>query len=254
MDPYLERHWHPVHTQLVGGASRALNRQLPADLVARPEEQVGIEVDDGRSTQYRRLVEPDTRVFEALPSGRTAADTLVAPFKLVVADEPVTERFVRVLTAAGEQLVTVIEFVSPSNKLGDGAAAFLAERREMLDAGVNWVEIDLVRRGNWRRLLAPHACPRGAVSEYRATARLATEPAAVYVYPMPLRHRLPPVPIPLRRDDPPLALDVQRLVTDAYADDRYGQTLDYAAELLPALPPDDAAWADGLLRSAGRRP
>ena len=255
MDPYLERHWLPVHTQLVGAASRALNRRLPADLVARPQERVGIEAEDGEGSPpgYRRLVEPDTRVFDRSESEGAAGGTLTAPFKLVLSDEPVTERFVRVLTAAGERLVTVIEFVSPTNKAGDGADAFLAKRQERLDARVNWVEIDLVRRGNWRRLLSPHACPQRAVTEYRATVRLATEPAAVYVYPMPLRQPIVPVPIPLREADPPVPLDVQQLLADTYADDRYGETLDYARDPDPPLSPDDAAWADGLLRAAGRR-
>ena len=253
MDPYLERHWLPVHAQLVTGASRLLNRQLPPDLVARPEERLSVEVDEGGPVGSRRTVLPDTRVFEPSASDRAGAATVAAPFKLVLQDDPVPERSVHILTATGERLLTVIEFVSPTNKLGEGAEAFLAKRDEMRDAGVNWVEIDLVRRGNWRRLLAPHACPRDAVTEYRATARLAAEPAAVYVYPLPLRQPLVAVPIPLRVDDPPLPLDVQRLVADTYADDRYGQTLDYAADLTPPLSPADAAWADGLLRAAGRR-
>ena len=254
MDPYLELHWQPVHAQLVAGASRLLNRQLPSDLVARPEERLGVEVDEGGPTYTSRVVLPDARVFEPDPSESGSTSTMVAPFKLVLAGEPVAERFVRILGDRGERLVTVIEFVSPTNKLGEGADAFLAKREEMLAGGVHWVEVDLVRRGNWRRLLAPHVCPADAVSTYRATVRLANESASVYVYPMPLRNRLVSVPIPLRSEDAELLFDVQRLVNDTYADDRYGRTLDYAADLTtPPLPADDAAWADALLRAAGRR-
>jgi hypothetical protein len=253
MDPYLERHWQPVHVQLVSGASRLLNRRLPADLVARPEERLAVEVDAGGPMFMRRTVLPVARVFEPSASDVGGTATLIAPFKLVLESEPVKERFVRILTAAGERLVTVIEFVSPTNKIGEGLDTFVAKRDEMLDAGVNWVEIDLVRRGNWRRLLAPYACPADGVPEYRATVRLAAEPAAVYVYPLPLRCPLPPVPIPLRATDAELPLDVQRLVSDAYVDDRYGETLNYTTPLDPPLAPDDAAWADALLRAAGRR-
>jgi hypothetical protein len=254
MDPYLERHWLPVHTQLVGTASRALNRQLPSDLVARPEEHLAVEVDEGGPLQYRRrLVVPDARVFESPASDASGATALVAPFKLVLENEPAKERSVRILSDGGERLLTVIEFVSPTNKTGEGADLFVAKRDELLDGGVNVVEIDFVRRGNWRRLLEPHLCPRDAVSTYRATVRIAGEPSAVYVYPMPLRAPLPPVPIPLRETDEPVVLDVQRLVAEVYADDRYGYTLDYTVEPSPPLPPDDAAWADELLRAAGRR-
>ncbi len=176
MDPYLERHWQAVHTQTVGGASRALNRQLPADLVARPEERLGIEADEAGPSHYRRLVAPDTRAFEPQASAAARVGTFVAPFTLLLTSEPVTERFVRVLTVGDERLITVIEFVSPGNKRGDGAEALLAQRDEMLDSGVNWVEVDLVRRGNWRRLLAPHVCPPEGVAAYRYTVRLGGSP------------------------------------------------------------------------------
>jgi len=254
MDPYLERHWQPVHAQLVTGASRQLNRRLPPGLVARPEQRLGVEVDEGGPTYIRREVVPDARVFEPVPSDVGGTAVAVAPFKLVLDTEPAVERFVRILTVEGERLVTIIEFVSPTNKIGEGAEAFLAKRAEMLDGGVNWVEVDLVRRGNWRRLFAPYACPADAVSEYRAIVRLAAEPSAVYVYPFPLRVRLPPVPIPLRSGDARTELDVQRLVADTYVDDRYGETVDYTRDPDPPLPPADAAWADELLRAAGRRP
>ncbi len=38
MDPYLERRWKPIHTMLIAEAVRAIQPQLPADLVALPEE------------------------------------------------------------------------------------------------------------------------------------------------------------------------------------------------------------------------
>ena len=258
MDPYLERHWQAVHTQLVAGASRALNEMLPADLVARPEERLAVEVgDDG---PVRRVFVPDARVFGAFEStGAGAAEAgtataVLAPFKLVLESEPVTQRFVRVLADGGERLLTVIEFVSPSNKAAEGADAFVAKREELLTGGVHVVEIDLVRRGNWRRLLEPHLCPRDAVSEYRATVRLASEPDAVYVYPLSMRAPLQPVPVPLRPSDPAVNLDLHGLVRQTYAADRYGRTISYAADPDPPLSPADAAWADGLLRAAGRRP
>ncbi len=254
MDPYLERHWLPVQTQRVGTASPALNRRLPSDLVARPEEHLAVEVDeDGPVQSRRRLVVPDARVFESPASEASGATAVVAPFKLVLEREPAKERSVVILSDGGERLLTVIEFVSPTDKTGEGADLFVAKRDDLLNGGVNVVEIDLVRRGNWRRLLEPHLCPRDAASTYRATVRIAVEPSAIYVYPMPLRSVLPPVPIPLRESDEPLPLDLRQLVADVYADDRYGYTLDYTGEPSPPLAPDDAAWADALLRAAGRR-
>ena len=254
MDPYLERHWQPFHTQLVGAASRSLNEVLPADLVARPEERLGVELDDAGLLDVRRFCVPDARVFDTSMAEAEGATAVLAPFKLVLDSEPVTQRSVRILAADGERLLTVIEMVSPSNKQSEGADAFIAKREELLNGGVNVVEIDLVRRGNWRRLLEPHLCPRDAVSDYRATVRLAAEPSALYVYPMSMRFPLQPVPVPLRASDPTVTLDIDRLVRDTYAADRYGRTIDYTRDPDPPLSPADAAWADGLLRAAGRRP
>ena len=66
---------------------------------------------------------------------------------------------------------------------------------------------------------------------------------------MPLRQRLPVLPIPLRQHERPIPLDLQALLDHAYAAGRYDDT-DYRAELDPALPAEDAAWAAELLKTA----
>ena len=164
-----------------------------------------------------------------------------------------TERFIRIIEAGSERLVTVIEFVSPTNKRGDGLRAFRAKRSELLRSGVNFVEVDLVRAGDWRALLRPQVCPRNAVSPYRVTVRLPDEPEAAYLHPVWLRDVLPEVTVPLRRDDPPVRLALQKLIDQAYGNGRYARRLDYRRPLDPPLDAEAAAWAEGLLRAAGRR-
>src|SRR5258708_743513 len=99
MHPYLEPHWLDVHAALVIEARRARNRTLPPGLVARVEERVAIESEEDVS----RRAGPDVRVFSP------------GPYRLVVELDPIIERFIRVLDEAGE-LITVIEFISPTNK------------------------------------------------------------------------------------------------------------------------------------------
>ena len=251
MDPYLERHWLDVHTSLVGEARRALNRSLPPGLVARAEERVAVEADNATL----RRIGPDVRVFQ--PSTADADDgsggiVIEAPYKLVVEQDPILERFIRILDEDGE-LVTVIEFVSPTNKVPPGLEKYRDKRGELLGAGVHVVEIDLVRAGDWRALLRPQACPPEAVSPYRAIVRTTGRRPAAYLFPIGLRHRLPDVPIPLRPTDVPVPLPLQALFEAVYNDGRYHQTIDYARPLDPPLDPADAAYADDLLRSAGRR-
>ena len=153
----------------------------------------------------------------------------------------------------GERLVTVVEFVSPTNKIGRGLDAFVAKRDALLAGGVNFVEVDLVRTGDWPRVPGPHVCPARAVSTYRAVMRVPTDPLAAYLHPIPLAEPLPTIRVPLRPDDPPADLPLQPLFAEAYRNGRYERTIDYRLESDPPPEGEDAAWADNLLRSAGRR-
>jgi len=252
MDPYLEPHWRDVHTSLVKDARDALNRQLPDDLVASAEERVAIEGDEADE----RALSPDVRILEPQSSAEADAQpgafAVAAPLRLLAQVEPLTERFIRVIETGTERLITVIEFVSPTNKRGAGLAEFRAKRGELLAAGVNFVEFDLVREGNWRALLRPHACPARGVSPYRVTVRIPSDPGAVYLYPLSLRERLPSIAIPLRPRDPEVRLDLQELVDLAYVNGRYARRLDYSKPLKWPLAADDAAWAADFLGRGGR--
>ncbi len=170
-----------------------------------------------------------------------------APYKLVVEVEPATERFIRILRSDDGRLITVIEMISPANKLG-GLEQYLQKRAELLFGGVHVVEIDLVRRGNWRTLIRPHVCPPEAVSAYRATVRLGGGRVA-YLYPMPLRHRLPELTIPLRPGDKQVLLDLQSLFQRAREIGGYDRGIDYREPPDPPLADEDAAWAKGLMRT-----
>lgn len=255
MDPYLERHWLDVHASLITSSRNALNARLPEDLIARAEERVDVEAAPRDALgRGRRKVGPDVRVFETVsdgtapPGGGTAV--AIAPYRLELLDDPVTERYIEIIDVrGGEKLITVIEFVGPTNKT-DGLPAFVRKRNELLSGGVNFVEIDLVRAGDWERLLRPHGCPPEAFS---AVFRFPGDSTTAYLHPMPLRQALPTINIPLRPGDQPCELPLQPLIDDAYKNSRYGSTIDYRRPCEPPLEDEDAAWVDELLRKAGRR-
>ena len=69
---------------------------------------------------------------------------------------------------------------------------------------------------------------------------------------MPLRERLPAVRIPLRQSDDDVPLELQPLIERAYDYGAYDD-IDYHRDPEPPLGPEDAAWADQLLRSKGLR-
>ena len=253
MDPFLEPHWPDVHGSMVMSSRDSLNEQLPADLVASAEERVAIESETGPD----RVFLPDIRIVEPPARGIGIAESpsadVEAPYRLLAQIDPLTERFIKIIEVGTERLVTIIEVVSPTNQRGEGLSAFRAKRAELLVSGVNFVEVDLNRSGDWKALLRPHISPPSADTPYRATFRIPSDPAATYLQPIGLRDRLPSISIPLRRGDPKVRIDLQALVDHAYSSGRYHLRLDYAKPCEPALEGDDASWAAELLRQAGKR-
>jgi hypothetical protein len=54
MNPFFEQHWRDAHTMLIGCLHDALQERLPADLVARAEEEaVAIGADAGPAPTVR---------------------------------------------------------------------------------------------------------------------------------------------------------------------------------------------------------
>lgn len=82
--------------------------------------------------------------------------------------------------------------------------------------------------------------------------RRSGQPDTVAVYRIPMRERLPVINVPVRETDVDLALDPQLVLDPCYANGRYDD-LDYNAQLQLPLDPAAAAWAEELLRAAGRR-
>ena len=254
MDPYLEQFWGDVHHRLITYAGDQLQAQLPKDLRARMEERVFVETDDGP----HRSIYPDVHVVEkgrkpseSQPEARIAT---AEPLIIHLADEPVTQGLLEIVeVGSGNRIVTVIEFLSPSNKLpGEGQDLFLQKRREVQQAGASFVEIDLTRHGR-RTLAVPEGrIPRSHRTTYQVCVTRGWRPKKYEVYRAPLDGPLPTIAVPLRETDADVALDLQALVDLCYKNGRYGD-IDYAADPVPPLEAPDVTWANDLLQSAGRR-
>ena len=256
MDPYLEGQWREVHHNLISFAQAELQSRLPGDLRARIGERVFVESLSGG----QRGIFPDVYVVERptphVSSATTGGGVLMAePFIVTLSDDPVTQGYIEIREAgSGGRIITVIEFVSPTNKLsGAGRSQYLQKQEECLSAGINLVEIDLIRRGEWVLSVPESSIP----SELRATYQICVcrgpFPNKREVYSAPLRERLPAIPIPLREDEPDVPLDLQALIDRCYQQGNYGVDIDYQAEPEPPLGEADARWADELLRQAARR-
>jgi hypothetical protein len=255
MDPYLEQHWLDVHSRLIIYACDQLQGGLPADLFARVEERVYLEKDGTE----KRSMHPDVRVVEHGRRGRTAVAVkgeidITEPFVIHLDHEPITETFIEIRDAgSGNRVVTVIEFLSPTNKVrGRGQKLYRKKQRELESAGVSLVEVDLVRAGKRVFSVPTKAIPKNIRTPYQVIVRRGWDWMTAEVYALPLRERLPAFRIPLRETDRDIALNLQALIDQCYVNGRY-DTIDYQVDADPPLEGHDAEWADALLRAAGKR-
>lgn len=254
MDPYLEAHWGDVHHSLVQYARDALQPGLPPALVARVEERVFVEREAGTG---RRVI-PDVRIAQLhrTSSGpmelREGGTAVAEPEVFEVLEEEIAEGYLEIRERDGSRVITVIEFLSPANKAGGvGQQKYLEKQGQVLHSDASLVEIDLVRSGQCVLALAPNQPPLASPFEHLACISPGWRRTRRELYRMPLRERLPALPIPLRQHDARFILELRSLVDLAYAAGRY-DVLDYSADPDPPLPPADAAWAADLLRRAGR--
>jgi hypothetical protein len=259
MDPYLERYWGDVHHSLIQYTRDALQPGLPGDLRARVEERVFLETEP----TLIRLIVPDVHLAEVVQGQRTAlAETRVAeaggvsvaePLVFEVRTEAVTEGYLEIRERDGGKVITVVEFLSPANKLGGvGQQKYLEKQEEVLRSDASLVEIDLLRVGRRVLALAQDDIPPAERGHYLACVSPGWHRSRRELFPMPLRVRLPVLPIPLRQNERPVTLDLQALLEQTYSFGRYDD-IDYRAELDPPLPAEDATWAAQLLHEAGRR-
>jgi hypothetical protein len=251
MNPFFEQRWRGAHTALITYLRDALQERLPPDLIAGPEEEAVTIGAGGTPTTYR----PDVQVREpwklketaiADPAPKPPSITATEPIRVLVDEE--VERWLEIRESTG-RLITVLELLSPSNKLESADRdRYVRKRSSFVGAGINFVEIDLVRQGT---SLFPQ-CIRNLLQEkaacYCVCVFRVERPAEREVYPICLRERLPAIRVPLRPTDPNVVLDLQPLIDQCHERGRY-HLLDYQRHPDPPLPSEDAAWVDEILRS-----
>jgi len=241
MDPYLEQHWEDVHTRLIGYVADALQPQLADDLIARMEEKVYVE--DESEIQLRR---PDVRVVENPPAwlaqlGESSTALLDEPVLLEPIGDPIRQRSVLIYDIAGKRIVTAIEILSPWNKTpGKPVEEYLKKREKYVNSDMNLVEIDLIRSGDWTRMIGRYHVPQRLRTTYRVTIEQ-PEVAGPLLYAIPMDAKLPAIKVPLRPQDSPARLNLQELLEKAYQMGRYDR-IDYSQPCFPRPTGEEEAW------------
>jgi hypothetical protein len=177
----------------------------------------------------------------AASGARTAA--LVAPTRVTILDTVDVQRvgFLTIRDRDGNDLITVIELLSPTNKYaGPDREQYLVKRREMLRSRAHFVEIDLLRGGP---RMPPDELP---TCDYCAIVSRVEERPEAGVWPWRLRDPIPLLPVPLRPADADATLDLKAAIDQMYDGGRYGNYI-YSGSPEPRLAPDDAAWAATFL-------
>ncbi|RIK41676.1 MAG: hypothetical protein DCC55_11140 [Chloroflexi bacterium] len=242
MDPYLEHPalWPDVRNRLIAAIADAV-----APVVA-PRYYVALE----RRTY---LLKPDDIVFIGRPDIAlvTQSQPVVAPtapmyngvldVDVPMADE-VGEDYLEIHEVRTGKLVTLVEVLSPTNKLDkNGREQYEAKRAQVLTTRTNLVEIDLLCAGEPMAVIG-----RAARSDYRILVSRGHQRPRAQLYFFSLRQPIPQFPLPLLPGEAEPLVDLNTILHALYTRARFDLRLDYAQPSVPPLSPEDADWAATL--------
>ncbi|MBP85411.1 MAG: hypothetical protein CMJ64_01645 [Planctomycetaceae bacterium] len=228
--------------------SERLLEQLRPHYVVDIEEYIYLTRD---VTGEQAVVRPDVAVSQADGNWGSPETTAAATLEPVLLTVPMQERFeqhyIAIRRRKRQQVVTIIELLSPWNKAADGYDKYLLKRDSIFGSRVHLLELDLLRGG--KRL--PTVEPLPVADYYSFLCRTERLPH-VEVLAWPMRQALPAVRVPLTNGDSDAALDLQDVFTTVYDRGGYDYALDYdLGELSPSVTDDEAAWIQRVLQERG---
>jgi hypothetical protein len=177
--------------------------------------------------------------------GQRHYDTEQALFTSIVREEH-HEEFIEIRQRNDNRLVTLVDIVSPANKLTTaGRQAYLDKRREGKTCGTNLVEIDLVLQGQPMLEYSRDGLPDW---DYAVTVTRGTQPERYEIYTATLQKRLPRFRLPLAADDRDTVLDLHAAFTRCYDQGNFASKIDYQREPPTTITDEDRKWLDELLK------
>ncbi|MBB6053071.1 DUF4058 family protein [Armatimonas rosea] len=256
MNPYLEsvELWHNLHHALITCIAGELNQTLPQGFAAEMEEQVYLlPPQDSLYPDVAIVRRPSsTPNFASAPNPTAGAVALAPSPSLEIRAEPqeIHTSRVRVVTTRGRrEVVAFIEVLSPTNKEGEGREEYWAKQAELLDSDTHLLEIDFLRGGK-HTIAAPAStlAEQTGFWDYVVCLHRAGSGPVYQCWPFTLRDPLPIVVVPLTQGHPDIALNLPAIFAQACTLGPFARVVDYSAPPRPRLSPNDAAWAEELLR------
>lgn len=245
MNPWLERAgvWEEFHVNFMTRCQVHLVKQVRPNYQVRIESRLYIH-EPPHNDRFFGIA--DASLFRPRNmAGSGSVRTIAAPAtaRLPETVEPVAiekQRFLNIVGRDKNELVSVIELLSPANKYaGPDREQYLVKRREILRSRTHLVELDLLRGGPRMEFVNLPPC------DYCAVVSRAEDRPEVGVWPWWLRDSMPRVPVPLRGTDPEAVLDLKSILDQVYDETGLAESI-YAGPPEPRLAPDDAAWADAI--------
>lgn len=253
MDPYLEAAslWPNVHNSLIIALRDDLAPRLrPRYYVAVEERTVQLSSDD-----LLFATRPDLAVVEApayadsplLAHARSEIEAITVEVPL---PDDIREVYLEIRTADTDQVVTVVELLSPSNKLsGEGRRQYERKRLELFGTLTHLVEVDLLRAG---QSMPMRGAPRN--SAYRILISRASQRPRAQLLLFGIRQPIPAFQLPLQRGDDEPVVELNQMVHLLYDRAGYDLRIDYTRDPpLPEVAGDDAVWLDTYLKATGVR-
>jgi hypothetical protein len=252
MDPYLESpaHWPDFHSRFINVLSEVISGLLPSHYSAALNEQVLLIEPD----ETRLVIGPDVAIVRdplgTSPSAGNAITGLLSPRTIpnIVRLDPHVEVLIEIRHAPTDEVVTILELLSPSNKSGTGRGQNIEKREALLERRVNLVELDLLHGGGRIRLAMP--LPSG---HYHAFVSRGDNRPDCNVYSWTVRDPLPKIPIPLKSPDADIIVSLQEAFAETYRRGPYDCRVRYDGESpLPRFDEPDADWVSQRTRSASQ--
>ena len=228
MDPYLEPLWSDAYCALPVYTADAMREFLPDKLIARTGASDFL-------NQYSKKSPVAARLRDLLPD--------------ILAEDRVTYGFVRLFHASdAERILTIVAFNSPRTRSAFEDRRLYRDIRDILiESGVNFVEVDLVRSGEWNLRAPLESVPDHARGTFNICVTRASRSNRIELYPCKLQDRLPTIRVPLNDAYDDIALDFQFLLEKVYEHGSYGRDIDYSKPPVPPLSDADQKWTSDWL-------
>ena len=249
MDLYLEQpaFWSSFHSRFIVATADVIEPQLSPNYYVEVETRVYQAYGENDAVLVGI---PDAMVIaddqhKSTPQAEASVVTQIRPQRVTVPlPLEVKERYLEVRESQTNEVITVIELLSPKNKrTGEGRIAYERKRQAILGSATHLVELDLLRAGKPMPILG-----RPIATTYRILISRSHQRPAADLYTVSLQQPLPTIPIPLKVGGPEPQIALQQIFDGVYQRARYSARLDYRqSPPPPRLSEADQQWLEAQL-------